>query len=153
MRLALGVLVIYRRFGANVDKAAKILHWRAERDLAAMCRDAWNWQVRNPEGSDNHCKKDTFIFVELKGSKINHAFVQLENTIKSLVLDNRFPNKVKVYARIVSSGIPLKSKSPTRQESLLNLLAIINGEKMGANILIKVLLSCTMTLGRWQDEL
>ena len=35
---------------ANVDKAAKVLHWRAERDLAAMCRDAWNWQVRNPEG-------------------------------------------------------------------------------------------------------
>ena len=50
MRLALGVLVIYRRFGANVDKAAKILHWRAERDLAAMCRDAWNWQVKNPNG-------------------------------------------------------------------------------------------------------
>ena len=25
---------------ANVDKAAKVLHWRAERDLAAMCRDA-----------------------------------------------------------------------------------------------------------------
>lgn len=82
--------------------------------------------------SDNHCKKDTVIFVELKGSKINHAFVQLENTIKSLVLDNRFPNKVKVYARIVSSGIPPKSKSPTRQESLLNLLAIINGEKNGS---------------------
>ena len=35
---------------ANVDKAAKVLHWRAERDLAAMCSDAWNWQVRNPEG-------------------------------------------------------------------------------------------------------
>ena len=70
-----------------MDKFAKILHWRAERDLVAMCRDAWNWQVRNPNGSDNHCKKDTFIFVELKGSKINHAFVQLENTIKSLVLD------------------------------------------------------------------
>ena len=35
---------------ANVDKAATVLHWRAERDLAAMCRDAWNWQVRNPEG-------------------------------------------------------------------------------------------------------
>lgn len=35
---------------ANVDKAAKVLHWRAERDLAAMCRDAWNWQVKNPEG-------------------------------------------------------------------------------------------------------
>lgn len=35
---------------ANVDKAAKILHWRAERDLAAMCRDAWNWQCKNPNG-------------------------------------------------------------------------------------------------------
>ena len=35
---------------ANVDKAAKVLHWRAERDLAAMCRDAWNWQCKNPNG-------------------------------------------------------------------------------------------------------
>lgn len=35
---------------ANVDKAAKVLHWRAERDLAGMCRDAWNWQVKNPNG-------------------------------------------------------------------------------------------------------
>lgn len=35
---------------ANVDKAAKILGWRAERDLATMCRDAWNWQVKNPNG-------------------------------------------------------------------------------------------------------
>ena len=33
-----------------MDKAAKILHWRAERDLAAMCRDAWKWQVKNPNG-------------------------------------------------------------------------------------------------------
>ena len=32
---------------ANVCKAAKVLHWRAERDLAAMCRDAWNWQQKN----------------------------------------------------------------------------------------------------------
>lgn len=35
---------------ANMSKAAKVLHWRAERDLVAMCRDAWNWQVRNPNG-------------------------------------------------------------------------------------------------------
>ena len=34
--------------GANVDKAAKVLHWRAEHDLAAICSDAWNWQVGNP---------------------------------------------------------------------------------------------------------
>lgn len=35
---------------ANVDKAAKVFGWRAERDLAAMCRDAWIWQVKNPNG-------------------------------------------------------------------------------------------------------
>ena len=35
---------------ANMSKAAKVLHWRAERDLAAMCRDAWKWQVKNPNG-------------------------------------------------------------------------------------------------------
>lgn len=35
---------------ANADKAAKVLGWKAERDLAAMCRDAWNWQSKNPNG-------------------------------------------------------------------------------------------------------
>ena len=40
-----------------MDKAAKVLHWRTERDLAAMCRDAWNWQVRNLNGykGENVC--------------------------------------------------------------------------------------------------
>lgn len=35
---------------ANVDKAAKVLHWRAIRSLEDMCRDARNWQRKNPEG-------------------------------------------------------------------------------------------------------
>ena len=35
---------------ANVDKAAKVLGWRANRSLEDMCRDAWNWQARNPNG-------------------------------------------------------------------------------------------------------
>lgn len=34
---------------ANVDKSAKVLGWRATRSLEDMCRDAWNWQVRNPD--------------------------------------------------------------------------------------------------------
>jgi len=25
-------------------KAARLLHWHAEKDLADMCRDAWRWQ-------------------------------------------------------------------------------------------------------------
>lgn len=35
---------------ADVSKAANVLHWRATRSLEDMCRDAWNWQVRNPDG-------------------------------------------------------------------------------------------------------
>jgi UDP-glucose 4-epimerase len=26
------------------------LGWKAERGIDEMCRDAWNWQSRNPEG-------------------------------------------------------------------------------------------------------
>jgi hypothetical protein len=34
----------------NVEKAALGLGWRAARDLAAMCRDAWRWQNAHPTG-------------------------------------------------------------------------------------------------------
>lgn len=29
---------------ANAERAAQVLGWRAQRDLDAMCRDAWRWQ-------------------------------------------------------------------------------------------------------------
>lgn len=29
---------------ADTSKAEKVLHWRAEKDLETMCRDAWRWQ-------------------------------------------------------------------------------------------------------------
>ena len=35
---------------ADVSKAANVLHWQATRSLADMCRDAWNWQCKNPNG-------------------------------------------------------------------------------------------------------
>ena len=35
---------------ANADKAAEILHWRAEKSLDEMCEDSWRWQRMNPEG-------------------------------------------------------------------------------------------------------
>ena len=38
---------------ANADKAAKELGWKAERTLADMCRDTWNWQKNNPNGYEN----------------------------------------------------------------------------------------------------
>lgn len=35
---------------ANASKAQELLGWKAERDLALMCEDAWRWQTRNPQG-------------------------------------------------------------------------------------------------------
>lgn len=35
---------------ADPSKAENELGWKAERGLEAMCRDAWNWQQKNPEG-------------------------------------------------------------------------------------------------------
>ena len=35
---------------ADASRALSTLGWKAERDLRAMCRDAWNWQSNNPDG-------------------------------------------------------------------------------------------------------
>ena len=35
---------------ADASLAQALLGWRAERDLAAMCLDAWRWQSNNPNG-------------------------------------------------------------------------------------------------------
>ena len=35
---------------ADASLALALLGWRAERDLAAMCLDAWRWQSNNPNG-------------------------------------------------------------------------------------------------------
>lgn len=37
---------------ASVSKAYDLLGWRAERDVADMCRSTWNWQSNNPFGYD-----------------------------------------------------------------------------------------------------
>ena len=35
---------------ADPAKSAALLGWKAEKDLADMCRDSWNWQKGNPMG-------------------------------------------------------------------------------------------------------
>ena len=35
---------------ADATLARTVLDWRPEHDLDAMCRDAWRWQSRNPDG-------------------------------------------------------------------------------------------------------
>ena len=35
---------------ADPSKSAKLLGWKAEKTLGDMCRDAWNWQSKNPMG-------------------------------------------------------------------------------------------------------
>lgn len=37
---------------ADPTKAFKELGWKAEKSLEDMCRDAWRWQVNNPNGYD-----------------------------------------------------------------------------------------------------
>jgi len=50
--------IVGRRLGdiaavwADPGFAVRELGWRAELDLAAMCRDAWRWQSENPDGYD-----------------------------------------------------------------------------------------------------
>ena len=38
---------------ADTSKASTILQWSAEFGLDEMCRDAWNWQSKNPHGYDD----------------------------------------------------------------------------------------------------
>jgi UDP-glucose 4-epimerase len=35
---------------ADASLARELFGWKTERDLAEMCRDAWHWQQKNPEG-------------------------------------------------------------------------------------------------------
>ncbi len=35
---------------ASPDKSRDVLGWQAEKNLADMCRDSWNWQKNNPKG-------------------------------------------------------------------------------------------------------
>jgi UDP-glucose 4-epimerase len=41
---------------ADTSRATAELGWQAEHDIDAMCRDAWNWQQRNPTGFGNEGK-------------------------------------------------------------------------------------------------
>ena len=38
---------------ADVTKAKEVLGWSARLDIDDMCRSAWNWQSRNPNGYDS----------------------------------------------------------------------------------------------------
>ncbi len=35
---------------AKVEKAERLLGWKAEKNIDDMCRDTWNWQKNNPNG-------------------------------------------------------------------------------------------------------
>ncbi|MDZ7825803.1 MAG: UDP-glucose 4-epimerase GalE [Gammaproteobacteria bacterium] len=41
---------------ADTTMAERDLHWQAELDIERMCRDAWNWQERNPGGYGNELR-------------------------------------------------------------------------------------------------
>ena len=35
---------------ANSDLAKDLLKWKPKRNIVNMCKDGWNWQLKNPEG-------------------------------------------------------------------------------------------------------
>jgi len=39
---------------ADPSYAKKVLDWSAKHDIDDMCKDAWNWQSKNPNGYDSH---------------------------------------------------------------------------------------------------
>lgn len=57
--VALPYQIVDRRPGdiatcyADPAKSAEVLGWHAEKTLADMCRDSWNWQSKNPMGYDS----------------------------------------------------------------------------------------------------
>ena len=42
---------------ADVKKAKRLLNWQAEKNLEDMCRDAWNWQCKNPNGYETKMRR------------------------------------------------------------------------------------------------
>ena len=54
--VALPYVIVDRRPGdiatcyADPAKSERLLGWKAEKTLADMCRDSWNWQKKNPMG-------------------------------------------------------------------------------------------------------
>ena len=55
-QVALPYVIVDRRPGdiatcyADPAKSEQLLGWKAEKTLADMCRDSWNWQSKNPQG-------------------------------------------------------------------------------------------------------
>ena len=45
---------------ANPEKAARLLNWRARRDIGDMCRDAWRWQTNNPAGYGDNINAEIY---------------------------------------------------------------------------------------------
>ena len=37
---------------ADNSLAKSVLNWKPEKNIEDMCRDGWNWQLKNPNGFD-----------------------------------------------------------------------------------------------------
>ena len=56
------------------------------------------------------------VFIELKGSDVRHAILQLESTLLHPIFRNEHPQKM--YARIVSSSMPLRRNDPEWEKAV-----------------------------------
>jgi len=69
---------------ANSKKAEELLGWRAEKNLEDMCRDAWRWQINNPNGFAQSLPNNVInMYVPAKEAVLQDAnFTQQLNTEK-----------------------------------------------------------------------
>ena len=42
----------------DASKAERMMGWKAQYDIADMCRDSWNWQSHNPNASPTPSSKN-----------------------------------------------------------------------------------------------
>lgn len=45
----------------DASKAERMMGWKAQYDIADMCRDSWNWQSHNPNGLRRRRVAKTYI--------------------------------------------------------------------------------------------
>ena len=60
------------------------------------------------------------VFVELKGSNVSHAIVQLESTLRHPLFHDEHPQKS--YARIVSTSMPMRRNDPEWEKAQIRFL-------------------------------
>lgn len=65
---------------ANPSKAYDNIYWKAEKNLEQMCKDAWRWQTKNPQGYQTSALKNN------SSKLINISSTEIERSTKKALV-------------------------------------------------------------------